>query len=332
MAVLVTGSAGFLGKKLCETLAASGVKVNALVRDGRQRKAFLHPGIHPVIGDIMDEDSLRKAMAGCHQVYHLAAIASDWAPSRTLFYKVNFQGTLNVLRIARELRVEKTVVTSTTGTIGPPDPSDVRPVGEDHVRWVNFFTEYASSKILTEERIQHLVRDGQNIVITNPTRIFGPGVYDRKNGLVIVIDHYLNRPFAMVPGRKKVLGNYVYLDDVVQGHIQAMEKGKAGEKYILGGYNLTFDDFLANLREVTGHKGKRFRVPFQVLRLMAFGGRIYSALANKPPLVTREYLQKLKYDWPVSSEKAMRELGYQPHTLHDAIGQTVEWLKERRKK
>lgn len=332
MAILVTGSAGFLGKKLCETLAASGEQVHALVRDGGQRKSFLHPGIVPVIGDIMDLDSLRKAMAGCDRVYHLAAIASDWAPSKTLFYKVNFQGTLNVLDIAAELGVAKIVVTSTTGTIGPPDPDHVREVDEDHVRWVNFFTEYAASKILTEERIQHRVRKGQHIVVTNPTRIFGPGAYDRKNGLAIVIDHFLHRPFAVVPGRKEIIGNYVFLDDVVQGHILAMEKGRPGEKYILGGYNLSLGQFLEAVSKVTGRKGKRIRIPYAVLKTMAWGGRVRSKLLNKQPMVTSEYLRKLKYHWPVSSQKAKDQLGYQPRTLEEAIAKTVEWIRERRKK
>lgn len=332
MSVLVTGSAGFLGKKLCETLAATGVKVRALVRDGKQRKAFLHPGIHPVIGDIMDLDSLRRAMEGCSEVYHLAAIASDWAPSRSLFYKVNFQGTLNVLEIAKEMGVGKIVATSTMGTIGPPDPTDVREVGEDHVRWVDFFTEYASSKILTEERIQHLVRQGQHIVITNPTRIFGPGVYDRKNGLVIVMDHYLHRPFAVVPGRKEIVGNYVYLDDVVEGHILAMKNGRPGEKYILGGYNLTFGQFLKAVGEATGRNGRRVGVPFAVLKAMALAGKFQASVLKKQPFVTFEYLKKIKYDWPVSSQKAISQLGYSPTKLEDAILETVEWLKERRKK
>ena len=335
MVVLVTGAAGFLGQRLCKWLVDQGDEVRALVRRESQVQLFQNSPIQAVLGDIRDPQALATAMKGCEGVYHLAALASDWTADPRDFYKVNFQGTLNVLAAARQAGVERTVVTSTMGTIGPPDPEQVHPVDESHVRWVNFFTEYAASKLMAEERIGHLVRQGQNIVVVNPTRIFGPGAYDRKNGLLILMDHYLNRPFAIAPGSPNIIGNYVYLDDVCQGHRAAMLKGITGEKYILGGQNLTFTEFFASVSKVAGQKGRFLPIPFGVLKVLAFFGAIRAKLFRKQPLATFSYIRKLKYQWPVSSQKAEQDLGYRITELEEALRESLNWLstyKQSRKK
>ncbi len=326
MTVLVTGANGFLGRRMCEMLAEEGQSVRALLRKPTQFEQYKGTGVQCVLGDITDTDSLVRAMNGVTEVHHLAALANDWARDPRSFYKVNFEGTLRVLAAARGAGVRRTVVASTAATIGPPDPSEVHPIDENHIRQVKFFTEYAASKILAEERIQHLVRAGQDIVITNPTRIFGPGVYDRKNGLILLMDHFLHRPFAIVPGQRDVIGNYVYVDDVVRGHLLAMEKGRPGEKYLLGGHDMGFGDFFEVLRKVSGKKGRTIRVPFGVLRLLAFTGKLGAKWAGKAPMVTYEYLEKLRYPWPVSSRKATEELGYQLTPLEDAVGAMHAWL------
>ncbi len=331
MNILVTGSTGFLGKRLCHLLAIEGHQVRALTRRVEQFSEFDHPNIIPFVGNLSRPESLLEATEGMDQVYHLAALASDWAPDRRTFYKVNFEGTLHLLDAVKKNGVQRTVVTSTMGTIGPPDPQNVTPVDEEHIRWVDFFTDYEVSKSLLEERIGHRVRRGEDIVVVNPTRIFGPGIYDRKNGLIILMDHYLNRPFAVAPGSKDVIGNYVYVDDVARGHIQAMEKGKSGEKYILGGHNFGFSQFFEMLKEVSGQKGRVVRIPFGVIKLMAVWGGMGAALFKKAPMVTHTYLRKIRYDWPVSSAKAERELGYQISPMHEALEETLKWLQAYKK-
>ncbi len=331
MKVLVTGSTGFLGKSLCHMLAEEGYTVRALCRREAQFKEFKHANIEPFLGNLNSEESLLEATKGMDQVYHLAAIASDWAKDPRIFYKINFEATLQLLDAAKANGVKRTVVTSTMGTIGPPDPGNVHPVTEDHVRWVDFFTDYEVSKSLLEERIGHRVRAGEDIVVVNPTRIFGPGVYDRKNGLIILMDHFINRPFAVAPGRKEVIGNYVYVDDVSRGHILAMEKGNTGEKYILGGHNFSFGQFFGHLREVTGKKGRVIRIPFGVIKLMAYWGGMGARLFGKQPMVTHTYLRKIKYDWPVSSAKATQDLGYQISPLKESLETTLAWLEEYKK-
>lgn len=331
--VLVTGAGGFLGKRLTQILLDQGARVRAMVHSATKLESFeKHPDLEVVVGDIVEPESMRRITQGCKQVYHLAAVASDWASDSRVFYKVNFKGALNVLEAAHANGVQRCVVTSTMGVIGPPDPKSVHPVDEDHIRWVNFFTEYASSKILAEERIQHMVREGADIVIVNPTRIFGPGAYDRKNGLVILIDHYLHRPFAIVPGNRSVIGNYVYIDDVCQGHILAMEKGKAGEKYILGGYDLNFSQILGQVKTLTQRNGRILRIPFGVIGVLAAFGWVKAKVFKKQPMATFSYIRKIRYNWPVSIAKAQRELNYQPRTLDQALEATISWVKERRSK
>jgi len=313
-------------------LAEQGHAVRALARRVEQFSEFTHPDIVPFVGNLSNPESLLAATKGMDEVYHLAALASDWAPDKRTFYKVNFEGTLHLLEAARKNGVRRTVVTSTMGTIGPPDPAHIVPVDEEHVRWVDFFTDYETSKSLLEERIGHLVRRGQDIVVVNPTRIFGPGIYDRKNGLIMMMDHYLHRPFAIVPGVKEVLGNYVYVDDVAHGHILAMEKGRVGEKYILGGHDWNFGQYLELVQEVSGKKGRAFRIPFSLIRVMAIWGAIGAKLFKKAPMVTATYLKKIRYDWPVSSAKAESELGYKISPADESIKAMLTWLLEYKKK
>lgn len=328
MQIVITGANGFLGGRLAQTLAEQGHKVLAMVRTPRDYDNLRHPNIEQVQGDILQPDRLEAAFTNSQQVYHLAALANDWARDPRDFYQVNVQGTVNVLEAAAKTGVQKTVVTSTAGTLGPPDPGQVHPIDEEHIRLVDFFTEYESSKSIAEERIQHYVRNGMDVVIVNPTRVFGPGKLDRKNGYVLVMDRYLNKAFAVAPGVRDVIGNYVHVDDVVKGHILAMEHGTAGEKYLLGGSNVTFSDLFKSLDKISGKKGRVLRIPFGVIFMLAGIQEWRARWFKKAPMVTKGWFRKAAYNWPISSEKAIRELGYAPLEFDEAIRQTVEWLKE----
>ncbi|HHG84844.1 MAG TPA: NAD-dependent epimerase/dehydratase family protein [Bacteroidetes bacterium] len=329
MQIVITGANGFLGGRLAQKLADQGHEVSAMVRTLRDYDNLRHPKIKQIQGDILQPDRLEAAFEGAKQVYHLAALANDWAPDPRDFYQVNVQGTVNVLEAAAKMGIQKTVVTSTAGTLGPPDPGQVHPIDENHIRLVDFFTEYESSKSIAEERIQHYVRNGLNIVMVNPTRVFGPGKLDRKNGYVLVMDRYLNKAFAVAPGVRDVVGNYVHVDDVVQGHILAMEKGRTGEKYLLGGSNVTFSDLFASLDKLSHKKGRALRIPFGVIFMLAGFQEWRARWFRKAPMVTKGWFRKAAYDWPISSEKAHRELGYTPLEFDEAVKKTVDWLRSR---
>lgn len=330
MTVLITGSNGFLGARLAHRLAKADIRVKAMVRRKQPAGTFNHANIEEVLGDISDPESLKRCFEGVQQVYHLAALANDWAPDNRAFYQVNVQGTINVLEAAKAAGVTRVVVTSTAGTVGPPDPDNVYPVDEDHVRLVHFFTQYAVSKAIAEEFCQHYVRRGMDIVIVNPTRVYGPGKLDRKNGYVLVMDRYLHKAFAMAPGVRDVVGNYVHVDDVVEGHVLAMEKGKTGEKYLLGGSDVTFTDLFNTLHKVSGRKGRVFRIPFGLIYLIARFQGLLARWFKRPPMVTVEWFTKASYNWPVSSAKATRDFGYAPMEFEEAVEKTVQWLREKK--
>lgn len=326
MKVLVTGANGFLGAKLVRRLAEAGFEVRAMMRRTQGSELAGLPGVEPWAGEISKEADVRAALQGVEQVYHLAAISTDWAADPRDFYRINVEAGLQLFRLCREAGVKRILVTSTAGTIGPPDPDDTQAVDEDHIRRVRFFTDYECSKIILEERIQYLVRQGMDIVVVNPTRVYGPGPIERKNAYLILIRSYLHRAFAPYPAFKRQLANMAFVDDVVEGHLLAMARGRAGERYLLGGPNVTFDDLFATLTKLTGKKGRPIAIP---LGLFAFGAsvaKLRTRLFKKAPMVTHAWIEKTRYSCPVSSEKAIRELGYAPHSYEDALRKTVAYI------
>jgi nucleoside-diphosphate-sugar epimerase len=331
MRVLITGANGFLGVRLARRLADEKHEVRAMVRRPGENPDLQYPGIVQVKGDIRDFASLQAAMEGVDQVYHLAALSTDWAANLSDFYTINAYGTVNVLEAARAAGVSKVVNTSSAGAIGPPDQSNIRPVDENHIRTVNYLLDYESSKAIADERVLRYVLAGMHIVTVNPTRVFGPGPLERKNGYLLLINNYITKRVAAYPGIKTKIANFVHIDDVVQGLLLAMEKGKSGEAYLLGGSNVTFADLFVALEKVTGKRTPTFPIPLSLMAFVARVAALFSRMNGKAPILTRAWLKKVKYSWPVSSDKARKELGYDPMDYETAVRKTVEWLEEERK-
>ncbi|MFY0593474.1 SDR family oxidoreductase [Roseivirga sp.] len=322
--IFITGSTGFIGQKLTMRLADEGNKVVALIRSQAKAKDLQHENISFVEGDLFALEALNKGMEGCQEVYHLAAFASVWAKGDT-FKSVNIDGTLNVLAAAKAQGVEKVVVTSTAGVIGPAIDG---PVNEETPRQVGFFTEYESTKYESELKIKALVKEGQHVVIVNPTRVYGPGPLNVSNSVTKLIKQYIAGKWKFIPGDGKSTGNYVFVDDVINGHILAMAKGRAGERYLLGGDDATYHELFDMIAAIGGRKYKLYHMPLGIL--LAFG-KIQLFLAEKfgrQPLITPGWVRKYLYKWSVSSAKAENELGYQITSLKEGIEQTVDWLKE----
>lgn len=331
MKVLITGANGFLGAKLARRLASAGHEVRALVRRPGENPDLQYPQIEEVKGDVRDRDAVHAAMQGIQQVFHLAALSTDWAADLRDFYTINAWGTVNVMEAALAAGVEKVVNTSSAGTIGPPDPGNVFPVDEHHIRTVNFFIDYESSKLIADERVLRFALAGLNVVSVNPTRVFGPGPLERKNGYLLLINNYLTKKVAIYPAFKTQLANFVHIDDVVEGILLAMDKGRRGETYLLGGANVSFLDLFATLENITGRRTMTIGVPKAVLGFAAGMARFVARFTGKAPLLTRQWLRKASFSWPVSSEKAIRELGYAPMDYETSIRKTVEWLEAERK-
>jgi nucleoside-diphosphate-sugar epimerase len=196
---------------------------------------------------------------------------------------------------------------------------------------VDYFIDYESSKAMADERALRFALEGMQIVTVNPTRVYGPGPLERKNGYLLLINQYLTKKIAVYPGFKTQLANFVHIDDIVEGMLLAMEKGRSGQSYILGGSNVTFPDLFATLEKVTGKRTTTVAIPHCVLGFLAGVASIVSKVTGKAPMLTRAWLRKASFSWPVSSQKAIRELGYTPMSYEEGIRKTVEWLETERK-
>ncbi|MBK6948920.1 MAG: NAD-dependent epimerase/dehydratase family protein [Haliscomenobacter sp.] len=167
---------------------------------------------------------------------------------------------------------------------------------------------------------------GIEVVVVNPTRIYGPGPLNESNSVTKLADQFRQGKWRIIPGNGESIGNYVYLDDVVQGHILAMEKGMPGERYILGGENASYNQLFNLLRELTGQRQALIPLPLPVMMLFAGWENTMAQILGKKPLIVPEFVRKLSQDWPMSSEKAQTALGYQITPLRQGMRRTLEWL------
>jgi farnesol dehydrogenase len=322
--VLVTGATGFVGKQLALRLAGSGHKVHAMYRSEANINELEHPNIRLFKGTLTDLASIDNAMKGCDQVYHLAAFAAVWTRKPEEIYEQNVQGTTNILESALKHGVKKVVHTSTAGVFGP---SGEKPNSEDNPIAETHFVHYDRSKARAEETINTYVRDGMDVIIVNPTRVYGPGKLGDSNGVTRMIRDYIKGKWHIIPGSGQSVGNYVYIDDVVEGHILAMEKGRTGERYLLGASDLSFNEFFNILKEVTGSHYFLIKVPLFIGISIAAIMLTIAKLTGRMPLITPGLLKRYSHHWAVSSEKARSELGYDPVDFREGLRRTVEWLQ-----
>ncbi len=324
MKIFITGATGYIGTNLALRLANSGHIVHALYRSLAKTSQLKHKNIKLFHGNISDIESLERAMQSCEYVYHVAGFAQAWAKNPKTFYDLNVLGSLNVVNTANKLGVKKIVFTSTAGVFGP---STNGTINEESKRAVNFFTEYESSKSKAEEKLLELVSKGQNIVIVNPTRVYGPGLLSVSNSVTKMIKLYIEGKFHIIPGNGKSIGNYVFIDDVVEGHILAMEKGKPGEKYILGGTNASYNEFFETLINVSQKKYFLFKLPLFFMVATSNLMILMPKLFGKPPLITPAIVRRLLYNWYVTSNKAVNKLGYKITPLAEGMKKTLNWLE-----
>jgi farnesol dehydrogenase len=327
MTIFITGATGFIGTRLCLTLAERGEQVHALVRSPQKAKSLEHPRIKLFKGDLHDIEVLAEGMKGCEGVIHLAAFADTWHRDPQFFYKVNVQGTINVLEAAVAQGVKRVVVTSTAGTLGPSYQGD--PVTEETVRREDFHTEYESSKFVSEEHALRFIKKGLDVMIVHPTRVYGPGELSVVNSWTKLTKMWMQKGFAVALGNGHSVGNFVFVDDVVEGHLLALRKGRAGERYLLGSENASSRDFFKILTEVTGRKGRvitfRLWALYPLSMFYAWRARWFKV----HPLILPEWVARYAMDWVSSSDKARNELGYAPRSLREGLKDTTAWLKSK---
>jgi farnesol dehydrogenase len=227
MKIFVTGATGFIGLNLTHKLSEMGHTVHALCRSEEKARLLKDPAIKVFFGHIMDIKSLQKGMNGCDAVIHMAAFARVWSKNSGHFDRINVQGTVNVMDTARQSGVSRIIITSTAGVFGPS--VNDQPVDESGLRAVDYFNDYERTKDIADQKALSYNGDDMEVITVHPTRVFGPGLISGSNAVTTMIKQYIAGKWHLLPGNGKSVGNYVFIDDVVMGHILALEKGKAGE-------------------------------------------------------------------------------------------------------
>ena len=323
MKIFITGATGFIGKILTRRLAEQGHHIHALFRSIEKTRSLDHQNITWFKGSLNEVDTLIQAMNTCDQVYHIAAYASVWAKDPSVFYEHNVTGTKNILAAAEKTGIKKIVYVSTAGVF---DPSSGQVINENTPYPEKFFAHYERSKYHAEQIVLEYAINGLPVVVVNPTRVYGPGPLIKSNGTVMIADRYIRGKWRIIPGNGNSLGNYVFVNDVVQGFIQAMNSGKPGERYILSGEDASFNDLIKIIADISGKYYRMYRLPQSLILIASSVMLLYARLSGSEPLIIPDYVRKFGIDWSVSCEKARKELGYNPITLRQGITNTLEWI------
>ena len=325
MKIFVTGATGYLGHRLALTLADRDNEVRILVRNSNSRNIPQHKNIRVFNGDIADRQSIALAINGCTQVFHTAALVKFFDNNPSLFYKVNVEGTRNMLEISLENAIEKFVYTSSCSVIGPSLKSEMC---ENDLRTTPLDNDYEITKSLAENLVKDYSYKGLHTVIVSPSKVFGPSGFEtQKVSMNKSIYQFIKGKQTFIPRPGKLIANYCFIDDVVDGHILAMSKGSNGEKYILGGENISFLNFFHTIRTLSGTNAKIIEVPKIFVKVLAIWQWIQYKTIHKEPLITEKSIQQFFCNKIFCSEKATKELGYRITPLEESLKQTIHFLK-----
>ncbi len=324
MKILVTGATGYVGHRLALKLAESKDEIHVLVRNLNSENIPYHKNIKVFVGDITEKESIKLAINGCHQVYHTAALVKAFDKDPSLFYKVNVQGTLNLLELAMEVGVQKFVFTSSCSVIGSTINSIM---GENDIRTSPLDNDYDATKSEAESLVKEYGNRGLHTVIVSPSKVYGPSGFEAKKiTMNKVIYKFIKGQMVFIPKPSKFIANYCFIDDVVEGHILAMLKGKKGENYILGGENVSFGAFFRKISSLTKKKGKLIEVPRLIMKVFAVIERIKFIISKREPLLTENSISQFYCNKIFSSEKAISQLGYKITPIRDGLQQTIHFL------
>lgn len=322
MKVLVTGATGFIGSQLTAELVRRGYQVRALHRPSSKTMILDGLPVEHVYGDILQPESVKRAVEGCDWVFHVAALASYWRAQREQVYAVNVQGTRIVMDACLQTGVRRVVYTSSVAAIGIP--RDGRPA--DEAQPFDAFSAtfaYADSKHRGEEVVRKAVAAGLDAVIVNPAAVIGPGDHNLITGSIIV--EYARRPLPFVtPGGLCVAD----VQAVVEGHILAAQHGRTGERYILGGENLSHQAIARVVTEVAGRQPPRWTLPRWALGPAAVAADTFNRILPLPPVVSGEQIRLAAFNAFYDSSKAVRELGYPLLPFRPAVEKAYAWYRQ----
>jgi len=327
MKTLITGAAGFVGAAVLRELLKKGHKVKALVRQSSVLDNLKNLDVEIIYGDLKDRDSLKRCLKNCKYLFHVAADYRLWVPKPEEIYENNVTGTENLMKEALDLGIEKIVYTSSVAVLGKPIEGYIAnentPVNIDQM-----IGHYKKSKFLAEEKVKELYKTKKlPVVIVNPAAPVGPrDIKPTPTGKMI-----LDAARRKIPAYLDTGLNIVHVDDVAKGHIQAFNKGKLGERYILGGENLTFKEILEMISNLCGHNPPKIQLPKKPLYPIGYLFEIFARLFNlKNPMLTVDMIRMAEKKMFFSSEKAKKELNYRYKSAKIALKDAIQWFIDNR--
>jgi dihydroflavonol-4-reductase len=322
--ILVTGASGFVGSAVAKRLVQAGHRVRALVRPTSARTNLADLPLGIAEGDLRDADSLARAMTGVRFLFHVAADYRLWARDPANIVRTNVEGTRTIMNVAQRAGVERIVYTSSVATLkARPDgqPSDETfPLDPDSA-----VGAYKYSKVVAERVVETMVAEqGLPAIIVNPSTPIGPGDARPTPTGRIIIEAAAGR----MPGYVDTGLNLVHVDDVAGGHLAALEKGRIGQRYILGGQNVLLGDMLREIARLVGRSPPRLRLPRLAIFPVAYGAEAIAHFTGREPFVTTTGLRLAKDRMFFTSAKAERELGYRARSYIEALVEAIAWFRQ----
>jgi dihydroflavonol-4-reductase len=323
MRALVTGATGFVGAAVARALLREGWQVRALARSGSSRSNIEGLAIELVLGDLTDPASLERALSGCQALFHVAADYRLGARHPEQLYHTNVEGTRHILTAARNAGVERIVYTSSVATLGIPadgSPGDER----TPAALSDMIGHYKRSKFLAEQVVRDLAANGLPVVIVNPSTPIGPGdVKPTPTGQTV-----LDAACGRMPAYVDTGLNIVHVDDVAAGHLRAFQHGRIGERYVLGGLDMTLREILVEVARLVGRAPPRVRLPHGLVMPIAYLAEGSARILGYNSRITVEAVRMSRKRMFFSSAKAQRELGYTWRAPTEAFADAVHWFGE----
>jgi len=319
---LVTGATGFVGAAVARALLAAGQRVRVLVRPQSNRLNLTGLDVEPAEGSLEDAASLAAAVVGCRYLFHVAADYRLWVPDAAAMFRANVDGTRELMLAALAAGVERIVHTSSVATVGLVSQG-IADEGTPSAG-TDMIGPYKRSKFAAEAAVRELVAQrGLPAVIVNPSTPVGPGdVKPTPTGRIIV-----EAATGRMPGYVDTGLNLVHVDDVAAGQLLAAERGRIGERYILGGENLTLAEILAQVARAVGRRPPALKIPYAVVLPLAAGAEMMARVTGREPFITLDGARMSRKKMYFSSARAVRELGYAPRPARQAIADAVAWFE-----
>jgi NAD+-dependent farnesol dehydrogenase len=324
MRVLLTGATGFLGRRVAHSLAAHGHQLSVLARP-TSRCEGLPEAAGVVTGDVTDAASVARAAEGCRAVVHMAALVKVWVPDEERFEAVNVGGLENVLAASRAAGA-RLVYTSSFIALGPSgggllDGSRPHPGPP-------FRNAYERTKALADGKARAAAARGDDVVILYPGVVYGPGDMTEGNIVASMMADHLNGRLPGLVGRGDRHWSYAFVEDVAEGHALALEKGRAGDRFVLAGENATLERVFALVQEMTGVAPPRLRIPYAAASALGWLQWLWAETTGHPPQLTHGEVGVFREEWACDGAKAERELGYRCRPLAEGLRRTIDWLRE----